>query len=43
MGSVWRILKQVWGFISSLDHLKPTVPLKGSIRASFSWDFRREG
>lgn len=40
MASVLRTLRQVWGVVVSLDRLKPTLPLKGKIRACLSWDFR---
>jgi hypothetical protein len=42
MDSVLRILKQVWGVVASLDRLKPSLPLRGRIRASLVWDFRGE-
>jgi hypothetical protein len=40
MSTVLRILKQVWGVVVSLERLKPSLPLKGRIRAFLAWDFR---
>jgi hypothetical protein len=42
MPSVLRILKQGWGFFSSLENLKLNLPLKGKIRAFLAWDFRMD-
>ena len=42
MGSVMRILKQVWGVVVYLERLKPSIPLRGKIRAFLAWDFRGE-
>jgi hypothetical protein len=42
MSTLLKILKQVWGAVISLDRLKPSIPLKGRIRASLVWDFRGE-
>jgi hypothetical protein len=40
MSTVLRILKQVWGVVASFERLKPSLPLKGRIRAFLAWDFR---
>lgn len=40
MSIVLHAFKQAWRFFASLEHLKPTLPLKGRIQASLFWDFR---
>jgi hypothetical protein len=40
MANVMHVLKQVWGLVLSLDHLRAIFPLRGEIRVSLVWDFR---